>query len=116
MGLQESFPINLQILRKSQKKSLVEFSQDLCISRSMLQEYLNGEGNPTLRTVDVIADKLGISPTVLVSDVFIPTQLEVIMFLLETLDKFTRLTDKQKLYFAEKFLELIEIWTQDSQA
>lgn len=46
---------------KERKMSLDEFADLLGISRSMLQVYLKAEGNPSIKTLEYMADKLGIS-------------------------------------------------------
>ena len=61
MDIRENFSENLKEIMKERKMSLDEFADFLGISRSMLQVYLKGEGNPRLDTLEEIAKKLEIS-------------------------------------------------------
>ena len=97
MSLQKNFSATLRAIKESQGKSFAEFSEELSISRSMLQEYLNGVGNPTLGTVDALAEKLEVNPTVLVSSTFSSSQLDIILLLLNSIRELAKLSDEQKL-------------------
>ena len=109
MSLQKNFAVALRAIKERQGKSFAEFSEELSISRSILQNYVNGNGNPTLGTIDAMAQQLEINPTALVSDVFSPTQLDIVLLFLNTIREFTDLDDKQKLRIAEKLLEIVQI-------
>ena len=61
MSIRENLAKNLKEITKERKMSLDEFADLLGISRSMLQVYLKGEGNPRLDTLEEIAKKLRIS-------------------------------------------------------
>ena len=45
-----------------------EFSEELTLARSTVQKYLRGEANATVETLEIVADKFGISVAELVSD------------------------------------------------
>lgn len=47
--------------------SLTEFSKELGIGKSSLQAYLNGQQNMRSDTIELIAEKLEITPAELVS-------------------------------------------------
>ncbi len=52
MGIQENMSKSIRSLKEVQHKSLVELSEELEISRSTLQKYLDGHGNPSLKMVE----------------------------------------------------------------
>ena len=54
-------------MRKSCNSTLTEFAEEISVSRSYLQSALNGSCNPTLNTVEHIAEKLQVSPDLLLS-------------------------------------------------
>ena len=62
MDLNKNFSTILNIIKSERQKSMTEFSEELEISRSALQEYLSGSGNPNLTTIEHIAQKLNVSP------------------------------------------------------
>lgn len=47
--------------------SLTDFAKELGISRSSLQEYIHGRGDPRLSTVESLAQRLEINPAALIS-------------------------------------------------
>ena len=56
MEIQENMAAVIHALKEKRGQSLTELSEDLEISRSALQEYLAGNGNPTLATVEHLAE------------------------------------------------------------
>ncbi len=67
MTLRENLADSMAAIRRAQKKSLSEFAEELAISRSSLQDILKGKGNPTLSTVELVADQLELDPLLLLS-------------------------------------------------
>ena len=67
MSLSSNFSKNLSSMRKSCNSTLTEFAEEISVSRSYLQSALNGSCNPTLDTVEHIAEKLQVSPDLLLS-------------------------------------------------
>lgn len=61
MGISDNMSNNLKKHRKKLGMSLSEFADWLCISRSSLQEYSKGAGNPTVATIEHLAGKLGLT-------------------------------------------------------
>ena len=110
MGLQQNMSDVMRALKEHSRKSMQEFSKELEISRSALQEYLNGTGNPRLATVDHLAKKLDIDPVFLVSGMFEHSQLEIIMLLLDTIKEVSSLPQGRRKKFAELFLWMISLW------
>ena len=72
-----------------QKRTQLEFAQELGISKSTLQDIEHGK-SPTLDTVQCISQHLGIPLSVLLSNAVPPTQLEVITQLIQGFDWFAR--------------------------
>ena len=56
MVLQKNLSAAMKVIRAARKQSITEFSEDLGIARSSLQDILNGTGNPRMDTVEYIAD------------------------------------------------------------
>ena len=95
--------------------SAAEFSEELEISRSVLQDYLAGRCNPRADTIDHIAKKLNVSPAALVSGGLIsPTEYDLIFVLLDTLDAFHSLSQDQKHEGVDLFIRLLSLLTNDT--
>ena len=62
MEMQDMLADRLKQKRALSHASLEEYSKELGISKSALQKYEAGTGNPTLATVQTIADHLHESP------------------------------------------------------
>ena len=67
MNLRENFAVNMKTIFERSNHSLTEFADELSISRSSLQDILKGKSNPTLATVELIAEKLDVNPLSLFS-------------------------------------------------
>lgn len=67
MSLSSNFSKNLSSMRKSCNSTLTEFAEEISVSRSYLQSALKGSCNPTLDTVEHIAEKLQVAPDLLLS-------------------------------------------------
>ena len=79
---------NITAIRNLRNLSQVEFSKELGISKSTLQEIEQG-CSPNLNTVECIANRLGISVSVLLSDSLPPNQMGVLINLIQICDWFS---------------------------
>lgn len=113
MGIQQNMGEVIGLLKKERGKSLAEFATELEISRSTLQEYIKGEGNPNLEMVEHLSQKLGIDPIALLTGVFEPTQQKIILLLLDTVRQVTPLPEAKRLRFAELFQEMLQLWEEE---
>lgn len=110
MEIQRNMAAVMRALKEESGKSLTEFSEELEISRSTLQEYLSGSGNPNAATIDHLARKLGVDVSFLVSGAFSDGQLGVLLKLLDTLKLLSGLTPEQRRRFAGLMLEMVSLW------
>ena len=93
-------------------KTLSEFSEELEISRSTLQEYLSEHGNPNLSTLEHLAKKLGTDVTFLITGSFHDSQFRVLLKLMDILHLLSGLSPCRWKKFAELMLELISLWEE----
>ena len=114
MTIQQNVAEMMRMCKEQRHLSTAEFSSELEISRSTLQEYLNGTGNPSMVMLDHIAGKLDIDPVVLVSGMFEPSQIEIVLLLYRTTKEIIALPDGKRMRFAELFCEIISLWDKDS--
>lgn len=110
MEMQQNIANMMRALKEANHKSMAEFSQELEISRSSLQDYLNGTGNPSIRTVEHIADKLGINPLLLVCGSFQADQTNTILLMLNTTKEVMSLPEDKRRRFAELFAQIVSLW------
>jgi len=63
----ENLSERLNEIRKEKNRSVVEFAEELGISRSSLQSLLSGRGNPRIDTIEYIAQQLDVDALELLS-------------------------------------------------
>ena len=102
----------IRALKETSGKTLNEFSAELEISRSALQEYLSGEGNPSAATIEHLAQKLGVDPSFLISGTFSSDQIGILLRLLEMLKLLSTLSPEQRARFVQLLLEMISLWNE----
>ncbi len=110
MQLQKNLAIALGKIRAQKNQSVTNFSELLGIARSSLQMLLKGRGNPRLDTVEYIAEKLQVSPSVLLSggDSREPTL--ALEYLLQTIESVSRLPMERQRQIAALLQELVSLW------
>ena len=99
----------MNALRISRRQSIAEFSEELGVSRSFMQDLLNGNGNPRMDTIEHLADRLQMNPAALFSSSFSEGQFETALLLLQTLEVFSKLPEEERKHSAALFHELILI-------
>lgn len=111
MTLQQNLSNTMRAIRFARKQSITEFSEEIGVSRSEVQEILRGSSNPRLDTIQCIADNLHIDPIVLISSSITPNQLEVTLMLLKSFDFFHKLSSEEQDradYLLKEFIALIK--------
>lgn len=110
MELQQNMANVIRAMKETRGMSLAEFSSELEISRSALQEYLSGTGNPNLSTVEHLAQKLGIDPITLLTGVFTFDEFHALLIIVDQLSFLSTLDGSSRILFAQKILEMIRLW------
>ncbi|USF28324.1 hypothetical protein N510_003283 [Firmicutes bacterium ASF500] len=113
MGIQQNMADMMNIVKRKRGISVVEFSEELGISCSTLQEYLNARGNPTVQMVEHIARKLEFDPIALIAGLFEPDQIKILLLLLESTQELSRLPQPKKRKLAELLQEMVQLWEED---
>ena len=109
MEIQKNMAMVIRAIKDASGKSMSEFSAELEISRSALQDYLAGKGNPCVDTINHIADKLGVDTAFLVSGEFNRNQVEVLIKLLDMMQFLTKYSRPQRLRIAEVLVDLLDL-------
>ena len=113
MGIQQNMADMMRTIKRQRGKSMAEFSEELEISSSTLQECLNARGTPTMKMVERLAEKLDVNPVALISGVVEPDKYQILLLLFDTVREVAILPQDKRLRFAELFLELIQLWGED---
>lgn len=111
MGMQENMADILRAKRKLSGQSIDVWAEELGIAPSSLQDYLKGEGNPTVKMVEHLAEKLGVDPLALVSGNVEPEQYQTALLLLETIRAVSVLPLPDRIRFAELFLDMMQLFS-----
>ena len=90
-------------LREKEGVSLEAFSEKLGISKTSLQNIERGGANPTLETVEQVADALGVSPLDYDTEEF-----RIAWLLLDLLERFEKLSAKERGEAMKAFNLLVE--------
>lgn len=110
--MQHNLAKTMRTLKELRCESTAEFAKELEISRSTLQDYLNGTGNPTLRTLEHMADKLGIDPQLLLSGGFPTERADVAPLILQTICEGMSLPKEKRQRVAELFVQIVSLWEE----
>lgn len=113
MNLNEGLAVSIRTIMKQRRLSLSEFAEELDISRTALYGYSRGEGNPSMATINHIAQRLGISPAVLANGLAELDHREIALLLLDTVQGVAELPEDKRLKMAELFLEMVKLWNEE---
>ena len=69
MDIQKNIAAAMRAAMEESQLSLTDFSKELGIGKSSLQAYLNCQQNMRLDTIELIAERMGITPAELVSGI-----------------------------------------------
>ena len=108
-SLNEILSQNLHLIYTARKQNIEEFSSELGIGHTTLQNIFHHKSNLTLDTLDMMAGRLRVSPLLLLSQQYAQTDLECSVLLLETLELFQPLTPEKRKEAAALFCRLLEL-------
>ena len=108
MDIKDNFATNLKNIRLTRGASLLEFADEIGISKSTLHKIEKGDINPTLSLINQVSDNLHIPATnLLLAPSYTPSELVIIKRLLSDIELFTRLSENQQKKVAALFKEII---------
>lgn len=97
----------LQLYKNKRTISMVEMAEELEISLSTLQDYMAGQGNPSVKTIEHLAHKMDVAPQNLISFNGSDSMFEVIVVILNMVQVLQPLSSSQKQQFAELFMQMV---------
>lgn len=110
MEMRKNLADVMQGFMKERNKSAAEFSEELEISRSTLQDYLRGQGNPSVAMLEHLGRKLAVDPLLLITGVFRPEQMRVVLLMFRMVKAVTGLADDRRRQFADLFVQMVNLW------
>ena len=115
MAIRQNIADTVRKKMAEQNRKLEEFSEELGIARSSLQEYLKGTANPRADAIELLAEKLKITPAELVSGSENPPGWEEAQAASRLAELFADLTDEKRQKAVQAFMDLVEAFTQDQK-
>ena len=67
MPINDNISDFLKQYKEEHSKSMSALAEDFGIAKSALENYLNGSGNPCADTIDILAEKCGVSAAEMIS-------------------------------------------------
>lgn len=113
ISIQENLAASIRFMMEVRRQSLTEISEKAEISRSMMQEYVKARGNPSLATIEHLAEKLDVDPTALLTGMLGMEQTECALPLLGVIQQVAELDQEQRIRFTELFLEMVRILSKN---
>ena len=93
-------------------KTYAECAKELAISPTDIKDYISGRGNPSISTIEHIAEKLGIDVSFLVSGTFSQSQTEVLYSVLNVIGLLEKVPASNRVRVAELLLEIIDLLSE----
>ena len=114
MPIHEAIAQFMRRYREDNHLSIAELSEELGIAKSATVNYLNGDGNPRADTMDLIAEKCGVSPAEMISAQ--PPGWERAEIVERAARVFSGLPPEQRERAVPLFLTLVEIFAEGDHA
>lgn len=117
MDMSKHLAAMLQAFYEKSDQSKAEFSASLEISRTSMNDYLSGVGNPRLETVQHLADKLNVEPSVLLFGMSIDnqTQADALLSFIKGTQLLSALTAQERQEFAMLALRMLELLNKEAK-
>lgn len=112
MQLRRNLSASLNSIRQEQDLTLSDLAEKLGVARSCLQQILHGQGNPSLNTVEHMAEQLEVDPVALLSTASQSNRAE--LFLHMTMKRALQLPAERQQALEKLVLEIIQLW-EDSE-
>ena len=112
-SLNRALSHNLRLIYALRKQSLEDFSSELGIGHTTLQNILHQKSNLTLDTVDLIAERLRTSPYHLLSNQYSESDLACAALVLEAVEFFLSFPSAKRKRVSALLCQLLEVLAQE---
>ena len=106
MDIQKNIAAAMRAAMEESQLSLTEFSKELGIGKSSLQAYLNCQQNMRSDTIELIAERMGITPAELVSGISSADKPQPLHPLLEPIEKEFQAVNKFLTVISDRLYKL----------
>lgn len=107
MDLKENLAKFLRAFMKANRISVSQLQRKLDISHNSLYAYLNGTGNPTISTIEYIAKKLNVAPSMIMLGVYDPDNQEISSLIPITVQGISELPWERQLRLVLRFIQAV---------
>lgn len=109
MEIRANIARTVREIMREQKKTLTELSDELDIPLSSMKKYASGQSNPRADTIELLADKLGVTPEELISS--LPQGWRQAETTLQAAKVFGSLLPEQRERGIQLFLEMVALFS-----
>lgn len=113
MGIRINIANTVNRILRERNQSLSELSADIDIPRSSLRNYAKGSSNMRADTIEILADKLGITPAELVSGIQSSPEWVQAQSVLLAAQEIGYLPQESQQHCINIFLELVSIFSDE---
>ena len=106
---------NLRILRDALGISQMEAAHKIDISVSSYREIERGNANPTLRTVELIADGMGVPPLALIKEPLDSDKVQIIQAVILLTRAISRMSADQRKESLDMTESLVEVFPEGKE-
>ncbi len=115
MNLQDALSANLSALKRSRGQTTAELAEDLGVSRSNLQKMLNKQANPTIDTIQYMAEQIEADPLMLLFGDYSGKQHVLMLHLLQSMVLVSDLGPGQRRRLAELIQQIISLFGEENE-
>lgn len=114
MSISKNISESIRRYKEENQLSIIELSEELGIAKSAAEAYLNGTGNPRADTLELLAEKCGISVTEMISA--LPPAWERAEMAVQAARLFSSLAPGKREKATSLFLALVDILSEENNA
>ena len=115
VNLQDALSANLSALKRSRGQTTAELAEDLGVSRSNLQKMLNKQANPTIDTIQYMAEQIEADPLMLLFGDYSGKQHVLMLHLLQSMVLVSDLGPGQRRRLAELIQQIISLFGEENE-
>lgn len=114
MSIKKNIAEFLHRYKEARSLTVAEMADELGVAKSIIMEYLNGDGNPRADTLELIAEKCDVPVTEIISAQ--PPGWERAEIVSQAARLFTGLPPEQRDRAVKLFLSLVDVFSEGDRA
>lgn len=113
MEIRENIANTVNRILQERNKTLSELSDEIDIPRSSLENYAKGMSNLRADTIEILADKLGLTPAELISNISEKPEWQQAKAVLLAAHEISGLSMEKQESGIQAFLKLVSIFSEE---